>query len=531
MKALSTYALWALHLSILALFVCYLFIFHDSFPREDEWWLLADYTKDQTVLERFQNIFQSKNGHHFSLVFLLYELQRSFLGEINLSLSLFLGYSLLLWILYGLLLPKPQHLPYALALVSFILLTPLSHYMLFFSEHLLQYTTLFAVLIWCVHILIFQRKKKILLYILAYTCTFAFGSGLVIWPCGLLAYFLLQNSSKKEVFIWILHALVAVSLNFLVGNKHTGLETNPFAFLTHLDKYVVFVSSFPSSAMDFFPTLVFSNWVEWSFAMKLLLLARIIVIFLIPVATIGYFVKVRKFDKIAIFYICIMAFVFLSGCLAGIFRSEVGYGEALAERYRFFGAVYLASFLLLLLHTFPSYKKCVLSFSVLYFIAMWMVYLPETENRHRLYTASKLELVNISKSHYYRTYGDKIAEQIEQELIPSIQEAKYYQWPEIDSIHLNYKNSIFIKGYTKDNFVYLKEKLELESHSNILYSPKKGFFPITSIPTLSLDGQKGFKHEIRFLGLENLKEPIFLLDTRKNEAMKVELELQGIPEI
>jgi hypothetical protein len=136
-------------------------------------------------------------------------------------------------------------------------------------------------------------------------------------------------------------------------------------------------------------------------------------------------------DSFLLFIVGIMLFILFSGGLAAIFRSNVGYGEGLAQRYRFFGQLFVLAFYFLFIyyHNFSKNSLIIgLIVSLTYCFFAYVVYLPDAKNYMVKYTSSEQNILDHGETYIYGGYGAGLEKEIDNVLVPSILEANTYHF-------------------------------------------------------------------------------------------------------
>ncbi|SOE20709.1 hypothetical protein SAMN06298216_1193 [Spirosomataceae bacterium TFI 002] len=430
--------------AILGIFCWYFFSLLDNIPRDDEYWLLADFNgfySQKSFWEQVGTLFKIKNSHRFVPVFALYAIILKIFGIINLKLVVCFAFILLLAFIY--LLSKPLKGKNKLFTIPILLifLNPMCYSMTFFGEHVMQYLTLFLSMVGCIYLISYRLNDKFwLLIAVAVICSFTFGNGLLVWIIG--AILIASKLEWRKLAFWSA-AGISTYFVFFATFHNTGIEGSPFDFLHYLDKFSVFVASFPGNGMDFFPRLIISNFQQYPVSLKLFLALRIALIFALPlfvlISLLRFFFLKRKSlkfsnspeDSYLLFTIGIILFVVFSGGLAAIFRSHIGYGEGVATRYRLFGQLFvLASYMLYIFYKNFSSKSLKYAIWVCsaYWVISYVVFLPKAKGSSVDFSASKLNVLDHGKTYIFGGYEKDIEDGIDDTLLPSILASNTYNY-------------------------------------------------------------------------------------------------------
>lgn len=273
-----------------------------------------------SVGDRLRSLFRLHNEHRIFSYHTLVALQYEIFGKVNFThLLIFSNLFLLpiLWILYKLCDGYLKH-PAAFIPVVFFLFVPMheiSNWGIMNMNGINLYLVVFASLYLLGKSSFASFTASIALALLA---TFSYGSGMFVFPVGLLVLYLNKRVESKKIWIWIGIGIVAVMIYFL-GYQSADHHPSPFdAFKQPFHAFLFFI-------------LFFSN------PFSLLLLKKTILMLIAGGIVLGTFSYLLWYSRsqlekhrLLLAYLC---FFVLCAAAATVSRFTLGIHAALAPRY------------------------------------------------------------------------------------------------------------------------------------------------------------------------------------------------------
>ena len=535
------------------IFLLYFFHLWNDIPVIDDYWYLNDFIvlKEKTSLARkFEPLFITRNSHRCVPSYIFGYLQMAIFDQIRPKFMLIIGLFSFLGIIFissKVLLKSSLQLIFPLLLLT---LNPNSFSLTFFPLVSIQVFFTFFVIFYLNYHLVYKINNNLLIPILlAIVITFSNGNGMLIWPSGFLVLFISKKYSLKNYLIWTLFGIISILLYF-TNMKNEGVNGNIVISINYISKLVVFIFSFLGNAMDFWPSLNFSNISSFNLLEKTFFCLRIIAIFGFPILfsiilikrlSKKINIKFKTDDIHLIFIIGIFTYVFLSAIIGGIFRANEGFGMGLSYRYKFYGQIIIILFIILISST-NTFKWFVLQFSLLYFILSYLIFYPYAKNFNNELIISNLNLNDHSNTCIHESFGNGINKDINEVLIPNIKKNKIFLFDDNFVAKLNKQIDLNISGkefQPAKNMRIIKNQENIELikcnsyFSNFAFliidkkTRKKTFLPVLANPIINwgtFEINNSSRVPILYKNYNNFDYNKYLIELKHNSIVIFEIQ-------
>lgn len=448
MNFVSRFGKYFLALTPTLLFLGYYFSFRSPSPIVDDFWHFVDFevlVHPSTFIEKFKLLFIVRNSHICFPTYLISLIQvltyKQFSTHLMTSIGVLFLFLTLALFYKAFNKTQSSKVAFPLLLVS---LTPQIYSIIFFPLVSLQVCITFFMVVSCSYLLAYKPNSNSYRWavLIAVITTFSNGNGMIVWPMGAILMFLQGKKNRKQILSWASVGAISIVIYLILFSfekRAPGhMELTPLYFF----KVLIFNLSFLGNALDFFPSLIFTESSDFGLFKKILLFIRVLIIigftstilFVFSKKIYTYYKKQKALSTTTLFTLGVILYILGSGFIGGIFRAYEGYGIAVSARYKYYGMIGLVSMIVYASHVMTSRQyKGVIWFSVVYFVASFACYWSIGRDFTNQANASLMNINSGKYTYIHKPYGEYWNNVLNHDLITTIKQNQLFDFKKAEA--------------------------------------------------------------------------------------------------